>query len=225
MAERLHEFLRADAQHNRQRILGVAREALAISADASLNSIAKKAGVGPGTLYRHFPSREALILAVYRYDVEQLADAAPKLLVDHSPIEALRLWFDRLAHYAMSKHGLAEVLPAATNDGLTGDSEPVVGAITALLTACEEDGSIGPGRDPADVLLVLGSLRHIAPGPRAEARATRLLDLVMDGLRAGASTPARKQKRSRQGSGPNAFRPAWPRRWPRAARLKRSHDS
>jgi AcrR family transcriptional regulator len=223
VAARLHEYLRADAQHNRQRILEVAREALATSASASLNSIAKKAGVGPGTLYRHFPNRETLILAVYRYDVEQLAETAPKLLIDHPPIEALRLWFDRLAHYAMSKHGLAEVLPAAMNDGLNGDYEPVIGAITALLTACEKDGSIGPGRDPADVLLVLGFLRHIAPGPGAEARATGLLDLVMDGLRAGASTPARKQKRSRQGGGPSAFRPAWLRRWPRAAR--RSHDS
>src|SRR5262249_28404847 len=130
MAGQQHDALRADAQQNRQRILEAAREALAASGAASLNSIAKRAGVGPGTLYRHFPNREALVLAVYRYDVQQLADAAPKLLADHPPIEALRLWFDRLAHYGMIKHGLADVLHAATSDGLVGDTyEPVIGAI------------------------------------------------------------------------------------------------
>jgi AcrR family transcriptional regulator len=222
MAERLRESLRADAQHNRERILEVAREALATSPDASLNSIAKTARVGPGTLYRHFPNRETLILAVYRYDVEQLADAAPKLLADHPPIEALRLWFDWLAHTAMSKHGLAEVLPAVTNDSLTADDEPVTGAMTVLLAACEKDGSIGAGRDPADVLLVLGFLRHLAPGPGAEARAARLLDFVMDGLRAGAPTSAGKRKRARGRGATAAFRTAWPRHWARPARAKAS---
>src|SRR5580704_12330249 len=100
------EPLRADAQQNRQRILEAAREAFAASGEASLNSIAKKAGVGPGTLYRHFPSREALVLAVYRYDVQKLADAAAELLSEHEPLRALRLWFDRLAYYGQIKHGL-----------------------------------------------------------------------------------------------------------------------
>ena len=204
MAGHEHDALRADAQQNRQRILEAAREALAASGDASLNSIAKKAGVGPGTLYRHFPNREALVLAVYRYDVQQLADTAPKLLADHPPIEALRLWFDRLAHYGMIKHGLADVLHAATSDGLVGETyEPVIGAITQLLQACTEDGSIRAGHDPDDVLLILGFLWRIDPGPGAEARAARLLDLVMDGLRAGAPNPpqpeaVRRPSRSRR---------------------------
>jgi AcrR family transcriptional regulator len=187
MAGQQHDALRADAQHNRQRILEVAREALAASSDASLNSIARKAGVGPGTLYRHFPNREALVLAVYRYDVDQLADAAPKLLAEHPPIEALRLWFDQLAHYGMIKHGLADVLHAATSDGLAGETyEPVIGAITLLLRACTDDGSIRAGHDPDDILLILGFLWRIDPGPEAEAKAARLLDLVMAGLQAGA---------------------------------------
>jgi AcrR family transcriptional regulator len=192
MAEQQHYSLRADAQHNRERILGAAREALAAHGDASLNSIAKKAGVGPGTLYRHFPSREALVLAVYRYDVQQLADAVPELLADHPPVEALRLWFDQLTHDVMIKHGLADVLRAATSDGLAGEIyEPVVGAITLLLTACAQDGSIGPGHDPADILLILGFLWRIDPGPGAETKAARLLDIVMDALRAGAQrTPS-----------------------------------
>jgi AcrR family transcriptional regulator len=80
------ESLRADAQQNWERILKVALESLTSSSDASLNSIAKKAGVGPGTLYRHFPNREALVLEVYRYEVQQLVEAAPVLLETGPPI-------------------------------------------------------------------------------------------------------------------------------------------
>ena len=177
--------LRADAQQNRERILEAAREAFAESDDASLNSIAKRAGVGPGTLYRHFPNREALVLAVYRYDVQNLADAAPELLAGHQPLRALRLWCERLAHYGLIKHGLADVLHSATSDGLAGETyEPVIGAITKLLKACEQDGTIRPGTDPDDILLLLGFLWRIDPGPDAAIRAARLLDLVMAGLQA-----------------------------------------
>jgi AcrR family transcriptional regulator len=189
MTQRQHEPLRADAQQNRDRILGVAHDALAVSSDASLNSIAKKAGVGPGTLYRHFPNREALVLAVYRHDVQQLVDSAPVLLEEHPPLDALRLWFDRLAQYGKIKHGLADVLHAATSDGLVGETYgPVIGAITLLLRACEEADSIRPGLAPDDVLLVMGFLWRIDPSRDWEARASRLLDLVMDGLRAGTPT-------------------------------------
>jgi len=139
MIQRQQEPRRADALHNRDRILEVARDAFAASGDASLNSIAKQAGVGPGTLYRHFPNREALVLAVYRHDVQQLADSAPLLLDEHPPLAALRLWFDRLAYYGKIKHGLADVLHAVTSDGLAGETYgPVIGAITLLLRACEQ---------------------------------------------------------------------------------------
>lgn len=185
MTQRQHDPKRADAQKNRDRILEVARDALAVSSDASLNSIAKKAGVGPGTLYRHFPTREALVLAVYRHDVQQLVDSAPLLLEEHPPLDALRLWFDRLAYYGRIKHGLADVLHAATSDGLVGETYgPVIGAITLLLRACEEAGSIRSGLDPDDVLLMLGFLWRIDPSGDWEARANRMLDLVVDGLRA-----------------------------------------
>lgn len=185
MTQRQHDPKRADAQKNRDRILEVARDALAVSSDASLNSIAKKAGVGPGTLYRHFPTREALVLAVYRHDVQQLVDSAPLLLEEHPPLDALRLWFDRLAYYGRIKHGLADVLHAATSDGLVGETYgPVIGAITLLLRACEEAGSIRSGLDPDDVLLMLGFLWRIDPSGDWEARASRMLDLVVDGLRA-----------------------------------------
>ena len=189
MTRRQHDPKRADAQKNRDRILEVARDALAVSSDASLNSIAKKAGVGPGTLYRHFPTREALVLAVYRHDVQQLVDSAPLLLEEHPPLDALRLWFDRLAYYGGIKHGLADVLHAATSDGLVGETYgPVIGAITLLLRACEEAGSIRSGLDPDDVLLMLGFLWRIDPSGDWEARASRMLDLVVDGLRAKPPT-------------------------------------
>jgi AcrR family transcriptional regulator len=188
--------LRADAQQNRERILEVAREAFADSGDASLNSIAKRAGVGPGTLYRHFPSREALVLAVYRYDVQKLADCAPELLASHRPLRALRLWCDRLAYYGLIKHGLADVLRSATSDGLARETcGPVIGAITVLLKACEQDGSIQPGIDPDDVLLLLGCLWRIDPGPDAATRAARLLDLALAGLQLGAPAASRPEQR------------------------------
>ncbi|MFC4036464.1 TetR/AcrR family transcriptional regulator [Streptomyces polygonati] len=184
MTEQRSEPVRADARQNRARIIEVARDAFSVSGDASLNSIAKKAGVGPGTLYRHFPTRETLILAVYRHEVDELAAHAPELLAGHPPLEALRLWFDRLAYYGQIKHGLSDVLHALTDEGLASEIYgSVIGAITALLRACEADGSIAPGADPDDVLLMLGFLWRVGPGPEGEARAGRLLDLVVDGLR------------------------------------------
>ncbi len=198
-ADRQGESLRADAQQNRDRILEAAREAFAASGDASLNSIAKKAGVGPGTLYRHFPNREALVLAVYRHDVQRLADSAAELLTENEPLRALRLWFDRLAYYGMIRQGLADALHAATSDGLAGETYgPVIGAIALLLAACADDGSIRGGIDPDDVLLLLGFLWRIDPGSDADARAARLLDLIVDGLKAGAPRSGRPETRPRR---------------------------
>jgi AcrR family transcriptional regulator len=182
-----HEPRRADAQQNRERILRVAHDALTEAPDASLNSIAKLAGVGPGTLYRHFPNREALVLAVYRYDVQHLADAAPALLAAHPPVVALRRWFDQLARYGMAKQAVADVLHSATGADAVGDSyEPISGAITLLLRACADAGAVRPGLDPDDVLLLIGFLWRIDPRSDWQTRTARMLDLVMDGLRAGA---------------------------------------
>lgn len=178
------ELTRSDAKDNRRRILDAARDAFAASGDVSLNQIAKRAGVGPGTLYRHFPTREALILAVYRHDVDEVVNLAPTLLASHPPIEALRLWFDRLAHYGQLKYGVAEVIHAASSDGLATEIHgPVIGAITQLLDACSAAGEVKPGIDPDDVLLLVGFLWRIDPSTGGELRAARMLDLVMDGLR------------------------------------------
>ncbi|MEU6259662.1 TetR/AcrR family transcriptional regulator [Streptomyces sp. NPDC047043] len=180
---------RKDALSNRERILTVAREALAASGSASLTAIAKQAGVGIGTLYRHFPTREALVLELYRHDIQHLIDRAPALLAEHPPLEALRRWFDEVAHYGQLKYGVAEVIHAATNGGLDDEYyEPFVRAIGLLLDAGAADGSLKPGLDPEDVLLQLSVLWRIDPARGGEERARRILDLIVDGLRTTPST-------------------------------------
>ncbi|MFI6873464.1 TetR/AcrR family transcriptional regulator [Streptomyces sp. NPDC050400] len=184
--------LRSDAQRNRERILEVALAELTRSADAPLSVIAKKAGVGQGTFYRNFPSREALVLEVYRYEVQQVADTAAQLLCTRPPEVALREWMDRLAQYAMAKAGLADALREATAARGTMKSlaqGPLTEAVTLLLTANEKAGALRPGVTPDDFMLAIGGLWLIDPRGDWQSRAGRLLDLVMDGLRAGAPGP------------------------------------
>lgn len=100
------------AAKNREHILNVARDALRESGDASLIGIARRAGVGPGTLYRHFPTREALIAAVYAGDVERLVRSVPQVLVEHAPLDAFRVWFRTLADFVQLKRGLGDALRA-----------------------------------------------------------------------------------------------------------------
>jgi AcrR family transcriptional regulator len=179
---------RAHARQNRERILQAAWESLLESNEASLNSIAKKAGVGIGTLYRHFPTREALVLEVYRHEVQQAAAAAPALLNRLEPLAALREWMERLAQYGMTKVGLADALSSvASHESLAAEAyEPVIGALSLLLRANEAAGTIRPGLDPDDVLLIMGFLWRIDPKSDWRSRSGRLLDILMDGLKAGA---------------------------------------
>jgi len=187
-----HEPTRADAQQNHERILQVAHDALAESGDASLNSIAKRAGVGAGTLYRHFPTREALILAVYRHDVQVLVDSVAGALAGREPLDAFRIWFERLADYVRIKHGLGEALhSAAAQDVVSETYAPVTAAVGELLAACEAARAVRPGLDPADVLLLMGFLWRVGPGEDGRAQAARLFDLVVDGLRPTAAPPER----------------------------------
>ncbi|MEU1801630.1 TetR/AcrR family transcriptional regulator [Streptomyces sp. NPDC019937] len=184
-----HAPLRSDAQRNRERILEVALAELTRSACAPLSTIARKAGVGQGTFYRNFPSREALVLEVYRYEVQQVADAAAQLLRSRPPDRALREWMDRLARYAMTKAGLADALHKATSGHgslVTVARGPLTSAVGLLLTANEEAGTIRPGVTPDDFMLAIAGLWQIDPHGDWQSRAGRLLDLVMDGLRAGA---------------------------------------
>src|SRR5260370_15053704 len=128
------ETLRTDARENKGRILEVARDALAADPEASLNSIAKAAVVGPGTLYRHFPNRESLVLAVYRNEIDEMVAFAPKLLAKHPPMKAFRMWCDRLAKFGRMKPGVPDVIDAAKS-GLDFEKTywPTIDAVRKLM--------------------------------------------------------------------------------------------
>lgn len=175
---------RRDAERNRGLIIDAARAALDADRDVSLHAIAKAAGVGQGTLYRHFPNRETLVMEVHRNDVRDLVDAAPALLADHRPDVALRLWFDQLAQYGRIKHGLADAIHTAMYTELAAEGYgPVVGAIGSLLHAGERDGSLRNDIAPDEVLLLVGFLWRVDLDDAWEDRTRRMLDVVMAGLR------------------------------------------
>jgi AcrR family transcriptional regulator len=177
------ENLRADARANRDRILDVARDALAADPAASLNSIAKAAGVGAGTLYRHFPSRESLVLGVYRKEIDTLVALAPTLLARQPPLQAFRTWCERLAKFGRMKYGVADIVHAATSgQDLQETYLPMLAAVRQLFDACEGSGDIRPGIDPEDFLVLVGLLWRIPPTSAGEARVKRLLALVFRGL-------------------------------------------
>ena len=176
--------VRAHALRNREHILQVASEAFAESGTTSLNAIAKQAGVGAGTLYRHFPTREDLILAVYQRDVQRLVDLVPDILAEHPPLDSFRIWFLTLADYIRVKHGLGDALYAAAAQTVANEAyAPVIAAVTVLLRACADHGSLRPGLDPGDVLLLMGFLWRTAPTEAGREQARRLLDLTIEGLR------------------------------------------
>jgi len=178
---------RSDAAQNREAILAAAFAALSESADASLNSIAKRAGVANATLYRNFPTRGHLVLEVYRQEVQQLVDSADQFLSRYAPLDALEQWVGRLAQYAMTKHGLAEALGSATSPDsplYTETFDLIVTALAKLLSTCERASVIRPGLDADDVLLSLAGLWEIDPNSDWQGRAGRLYNIVFCGLKA-----------------------------------------
>ncbi|MCU1491456.1 MAG: TetR family transcriptional regulator [Acidimicrobiaceae bacterium] len=178
---------RTDALRNRERILSVAYRAFSDDPDVSLNMIAKLAGVGPGTLYRNFPTRESLILALYRHEVQAVVDSVPSVLAEHEPLDALRVWFLRLAEYVRLKHGLGEALhTAAAQDVINETYAPVTAAVGQLLNAAEQAGQVRPGLDPADILLLMGFLWRVGPGESGRRQAERILEIVTENLQTKA---------------------------------------
>jgi AcrR family transcriptional regulator len=177
---------RQAAARSRAAILEAAHDLLGESASASMKEIAKRAGVGAGTLYRHFPTREDLILAVYRHDIARLVGSVDEVLARHPPVEAFSTWFETLAAYVRVKHGLGEALHhAAVRDAVDETYAPVEAAVGRLLGACVADGTVRPGLAPADVLLLMGFLWRVAPGQDGVAQGRRLTQIVLDGIRAG----------------------------------------
>lgn len=185
--------LRPDARRNRERLLAAAAEAFATDGiGTSLEEIARRAGVGIGTLYRHFPSRDALVAAVYRREVELLCDPVPELLDEMPPDEALRAWMGRFVGYTATKQGLGEALQAAmaSDSALFADSYGrLAGAIEALVSAAVAAGAVRADARGEDVLRALGAIWMIRSGDDRQAQADRVLDLVIDGLRFGAPGP------------------------------------
>ncbi|PAZ14572.1 TetR family transcriptional regulator [Streptomyces sp. SA15] len=183
--------LRADARRNRQRLLDAAVGAFSgRGADASLEAIAKEAGVGIGTLYRHFPTREALVEAVYRNEVARVCDSATELLAEFPPDKAMRLWMDRFIDYLTTKQGMADALRAVI---ASDDADPfaesldrISTAISTLLDAGAEAGVLRSDVDPLDVGFALGGVLLITSDKGLRDRAGRMLDLLLDGLRYGA---------------------------------------
>jgi AcrR family transcriptional regulator len=178
---------RADAQRNRDRVLEVAREAFTrLGADASLDDVAKQAGVGAGTLYRHFPTRDELLKAVYRSEVEKLASAEQKFAETMPPMEALRAWMLLFVDYIAKK----KIIAPALNNLVGGPSkvfeashDQLWEAIRALVKRAIKSGDIRKDLDPIDLLRALIGVANVATSPDWQQSARRLVDILITGSR------------------------------------------
>jgi AcrR family transcriptional regulator len=179
--------LRADARRNRERLLEVAGRAFSTAGpDVTLEAIARGAGVGIGTLYRHFPTREALVEAAYRNELVRLCASVDDLLARMAPDEALRTWMDRLIDYLATKRGMVDALRAVIASG--GDPyaqsrESLLDAVRDLLGAGAADHRLRDDVDARDVLTAVSGIALVASAPDQRQQASRLLDLLLDGLR------------------------------------------
>lgn len=179
--------LRADAQRNRERLLDIAVRAFSQEGpEVTLDAIAKEAGVGIGTLYRHFPTRESLIEAAYRNELARLCDAVPGLLEALPPDKAMRVWMDRFVDYMTTKRGMAEALRMVIASGVdpyNQSRDRLFGAIGALLDAGARAGTVRSDIAPPDVMTTLSGVSLAVVHPEQREQADRVLDLIMDGLR------------------------------------------
>jgi AcrR family transcriptional regulator len=178
---------RSDAIANRGRIVEAARAELGMSNgaadDLKLHKVAKAAGVAQGTLYRHFPTREHLLAEVYRSELTELVDAAEPLLAEHTPIQALSCWLDRLVEYARVKRGVVIAMEAsAWHDLYSSQHDRLDDALGTLLDRGKAAGQVREDVDAADVILLLGALSRI-PAAEWDTRAPRIVAVIIDGLR------------------------------------------
>src|SRR3954454_21407241 len=174
---------RADAVRNREKLLDTALDVFAeCGTNASLEAIAKRAGVGIGTLYRHFPTRDDLVEAAYRTEVAHLTEAADALLEEHPADVALEEWMERWIAYTATKRGMADALNAVVaggSDVRTQTREQIVASIAALLDAGVAAGTIRPDINADDVMRAVGAVWQVTDPEQAR----RMLRLLMDGLR------------------------------------------
>lgn len=178
---------RADALRNRERILEVAKAAFTRhGANASLEEIAKQAGVGTGTLYRHFPTRDALIEGVYRNEVEKLAAAASRFAEKMSPLEALRAWMLLLVDYIAAKHIIAPALNGIVGGPsrlYEGSRSMIQSAIDQLVKRAKKSGDLRKDLDAFDLLRALIGVSHVGSGADWQQSARRLVDILIAGSR------------------------------------------
>jgi AcrR family transcriptional regulator len=184
--------MRADAQRNREQLLAAAVSAFSRedASEVTLESVAKAAGVGIGTLYRHFPNREALVDAAYRSELARLCDSVPDLLAAMPADKAMRTWMDLFIEYMTTKKGMSDALRMVIASGGNPFAESrgrLLAAFSALLAAGAADGTLRADLDPADLLASMSGVSLVAATTAQREQAGRLLDLLMDGLRYGAA--------------------------------------
>jgi AcrR family transcriptional regulator len=210
---------RADAVRNRERVLEAAKAVFSAGGpDASLEAVARWAGVGIGTLYRHFPTREALFEAVYRREVQQLGELAEQLKNEAKPVDALRRWLRSNVEFVATKKGMSAALALAVQSSSELHAfsfDRLTKAIGALLDRAVAAGEIRPDISPEDILRALVGMCYMHDQPGWQATVLRLLDVFVDGLcvqtnvdrqttlvpRRGDATTSMKRKPRRQGSG------------------------
>jgi AcrR family transcriptional regulator len=178
---------RADAQRNRERILEVAKKAFTRGgADISLDEVARQAGIGPGTLYRHFPTRDALLEAVYRTEVEKLAAAQKELSQTMAPLEALRAWMLLFVDYIATKQLIAaalNTLVGGTSKLFESSGARITQAIDSLVERAIASGDIRPDLEPLDLLRALIGVSNVSSVPDWPASARRLVEILIAGSR------------------------------------------
>jgi AcrR family transcriptional regulator len=178
---------RADAIRNRERVLEAAKVVFSRGGtEAGLEAVARQAGVGIGTLYRHFPTREALYEAVYRRELEQLVELAGRLASEHGPMDALRCWMQALVRFVATKKGMGAALALAAHkppDLMAYSATRLHEAIGMLLRRAAETGEVRTDIGPEDLLKVVVGLCYLQDGPGWQVQVVRLLDVFLDGLR------------------------------------------
>jgi AcrR family transcriptional regulator len=195
---------RADALRNRERVLEAAKAVFSAGgAEASLEAVAKYAGVGIGTLYRHFPTREALYEAVYRREVEQLGELADTLKDDAEPVEALRRWISSNIEFVATKKGMATALAVAAHglpDLQSFSFERLTQAIGVLLARAVKAGDIRADVSPEDLLRALVGMCYLHDQPGWQSTVVRLMDVFVDGLRVRPEKPGKALARRTSGA-------------------------
>jgi AcrR family transcriptional regulator len=187
LAEAAARALRADAARNRDTLLAVATRVYASSeAEPSMRAIAREACVGIATLYRHFPTRESLVDAVYHDQVKRLTVGASELLEQLPPAEAMRRWMDLFGDWLATKHGMLDTLLAMIESGEIAEAETrteLLDAITSILDAGSAAGDLRADVTAEDIAASLLGIFNVVGKPEQQTQASRLLNLLMDGLR------------------------------------------